>query len=346
MTNDIHGMASGNRTIRWGIIGAGDVTEVKSGPAFQKACHSSLVAVMRRNGLKAEDYAKRHGVPRWYTSADMLISDPEVNAVYVATPPSTHSIYAIRAMKAGKPVYVEKPMGTSYNECLEMLRVSEETGMPIFVAYYRRTLPAFLKVKDLVDEGEIGKVLTVNIRLFKQPQEKGQSREGMNWRVDPSIAGAGHFYDLASHQLDYLDFLFGQIREVHGIAVNRSGLYTPEDTVTAVFSFENGITGTGNWCFTAAKTAETDVIEIIGENGLITLPCFTHGEVSMVNRNGVHRFRFTNPENIQLNLIQEVVDTLLGKRTCASTGITAARTNRILEEIVRNYYSDKYKNLT
>ncbi len=339
-------MTSGNQMIRWGIIGAGDVTEVKSGPAFQKASGSALVAVMRRKGLKAEDYAKRHGVPKWFTSAEMLISDPGVDAVYVATPPSTHAIYAMMAMKAGKPVYVEKPMATSYAECLELLKVSEETGMPLFVAYYRRTLPAFLKVKELVENNEIGRILTVNIRLYKQANEKGKTREEMNWRVDPSIAGAGHFYDLASHQFDYLDFLFGQIREVHGIAVNRSGLYPAEDTVTAVFGFENGITGTGSWCFTADKTAETDIIEIIGENGLITLPCFTHGEVTKVNRIGVHKFRFSNPENIQQNLIQEVVDTLLKKRTCVSTGISAARTNRVLEEIVKGYYTNSNNKLT
>ncbi len=153
--------------IKWGIIGCGDVTELKSGPAFNKAEQSQLVAVMRRNAEKAADYAKRHGVPKWYSDADQLINDPEVNAIYVATPPDTHAMYAIAAMKAGKPVYVEKPMARSYAECREMIRVSEETGMPLLVAYYRRTLPAFLKVKELVDGGAIGQPLTVNIRLHK-----------------------------------------------------------------------------------------------------------------------------------------------------------------------------------
>jgi predicted dehydrogenase len=335
-------MAAGVNMIRWGVIGAGDVTEVKSGPAFQKASGSELVAVMRRDHLKAEDYARRHDVPRWYTSAEMLVNDPGVNAVYVATPPSTHAQYAVMAMRAGKPVYVEKPMGACYAECLDMLRISEETGIPLFVAYYRRTLPAFLKVKELVEEGGIGRVLTVNIRLYKQATEKGQSREEMNWRVNPSIAGAGHFYDLASHQFDYLDFLFGEISEVYGLAVNRSGIYPAEDTVAAIFRFENGVTGSGSWCFTAGRAAETDVIEIIGEEGLISLPCFTHSEMTMTNRKGVHKFRFANPDNIQQNLIQQVVDTLLKKRTCISTGISAARTNRVLEEIVKDYYADRH----
>jgi predicted dehydrogenase len=328
--------------IRWGIIGVGNVTELKSGPAFQKADHSELVAVMRRDAGKAEDYARRHGVKRWYSDATDLINDPEVNAVYVATPPSFHAPYAIQAMRAGKPVYVEKPMALNYAECREMLKVSEETGVPLFVAYYRRTLPAFLKVKELIDTGEIGKVLTVNIKLYKQAAERNLKPEEMSWHVSPEISGAGHFYDLASHQLDYLDFLFGPVTESVGIAVNRAGLYPAEDTVTAAFRFQNGVTGTGSWCFIVDKSGETDLIEIIGDAGKISLPCFQFGEVIMENRQGLHTFKFVNPENIQHNLIQQVVDTLLGKSFCVSTGTTASRTSRVLEEIVKNYYEDNY----
>ena len=202
--------------INWGIIGCGNVTELKSGPAFSKTDHSRLVAVMRRDGQKAADYARRHGVAKWYSDAAQLINDPEVNAVYVATPPDTHAAYAIAAMKAGKPVYVEKPMARNHQECKEMLRVSEETGMPLFVAYYRRSLPAFLKVKELVEDGVIGKPLTVNIRLHMAFGEKDQFADKQTWHIDPNIAGAGYFYDLASHQFDFLDFLFGPVTEVTG----------------------------------------------------------------------------------------------------------------------------------
>jgi len=179
--------------VRWGIIGVGNVTELKSGPAFNKAEGSELVAVMRRDAAKAEDFARRHGIGRWYSNADQLINDPEVNAIYVATPPSFHARYAIQSMRAGKPVYVEKPMALNHRECLEMIRVSEETGMPLMVAYYRRTLPAFLKVKELVDSGEIGKPLTVNIKLYKQARERNLKPEEMSWHVSPEISGAGHF---------------------------------------------------------------------------------------------------------------------------------------------------------
>ena len=324
--------------IRWGIIGVGNVTEVKSGPAFRKADHSDLVAVMRRDAAKAEDYARRHGVSRWYSNADDLINDQEVNAVYVATPPSSHARYAIKVMQAGKPVYVEKPMALNHKECLEMIRVSEKTGMPLMVAYYRRTLPAFLKIKELIESGEIGKPLTANIRLYKQAREREIKPGEMSWHVFPEISGAGHFYDLASHQLDYFDFLFGPISLVKGIAVNQAALYPAEDTVTATFRFESGVTGNGSWCFIVDPAAETDVMEIIGDGGKITFGCFRFGDVVLENRMGVHTFRFTNPENIQFNLIQQVVNTLLGKASCVSTGITAARTSFVLEEIVRSYY--------
>jgi predicted dehydrogenase len=327
--------------VSWGIIGVGNVTELKSGPAFFKANHSRLVAVMRRDAARAEDYAARHGVNHWYSNAGELINDPGVNAVYVATPPSSHAVYAIQSMKAGKPVYVEKPMARTHQECLEMINVSRETGIPLFVAYYRRTLPAFLKVRELLETGAIGKILTVNVRLYKEARERGYKPEEMSWHIHPEISGGGHFYDLASHQFDFLDFLFGPVAEVKGIAVNQAGLYTAEDTVTAIFKFQNGITGTGSWCFVADKSSETDIMEFMGDDGKISLSCFQHGEVILEKRTGVQRFSFVNPENIQLNLIQQVVDTLRGESECVSTGESAARTNRVMEEILKEHYTLK-----
>jgi predicted dehydrogenase len=153
--------------IKWGIIGCGDVTEVKSGPAFNKVRDSSLVAVMRRDGAKAKDYAARHGVPAWYDDAYQLISDPEVNAIYVATPPSSHEEYVIAALRAGKPVYVEKPMSTQVEDCIRMRDVAASTGVKLTVAHYRRALPMFMKVKQLVDEHEVGDVRTIILKTLQ-----------------------------------------------------------------------------------------------------------------------------------------------------------------------------------
>jgi len=327
-------------SVNWGIIGVGDVTEVKSGPAFYKTEHSSVVAVMRRNAEKAADYASRHNIGKWYSKGSDLINDPDVNAVYIATPPDSHAAYAIEAMRAGKPVYVEKPMARNFTECQDMLRVSRETGMPLWVAYYRRTLPAFLKAKDLTEAGDIGRPLMVNVRLYAQATERTLPRENMPWRVVPGIAGAGHFFDLASHQFDYLDFIFGKVTEISGKAVNLGGLYAAEDTVSANWVHESGVIGSGSWSFIADASSEQDEIEIIGEQGKITLSCFAlPGMIKVTTGKGVTETVLDNPEHISQNLVQQVVDELRGVGACASTAESATRTSWVLDQTVKGYYS-------
>ncbi len=322
------------RIINWGIIGCGSVTELKSGPAFNKVNNANLMAVMSRNLHKAKDYAQRHKVAHFFDDANQLIQSPHVDAVYIATPPSSHAAYAIAAMKAGKPVYVEKPMAATYKECVEMNKVSQETGMPLFVAYYRRTLPGFLKVKELIDENIIGKVLSVNVRLTR-PVTEGEKDN--SWRVDPSIAGGGIFYDLASHQLDYLDFLFGPIIEAKGFKSNNNTWYTAEDTVCACFKFENGVIGNGSWSFVTHAEAKKDTIEIIGSEGSILFGSFSHQPIKLINDKGIIEFPYLNPENIQYNLIKQVTESILEDKKCVSNGISASRTNNIMEQIFQNY---------
>jgi predicted dehydrogenase len=225
------------KTVRWGIIGAGNVAEKKSGPAFYKVAHSSLAAVMRRNEDKVKDYAQRHRVPVWYTDADRLINDPEVDIVYVATPPDTHKEYTIRALQAGKPVYVEKPMAMNYGECMEMIKAAEENGRKLFVAYYRRALPYFRKVKELLEQELIGNILTVDVKYFRPASETDKDPARHTWRVNQSVGGEGYFYDLAPHTLDILDFLLGEIRQAKGLSNNAGHYYDVKDTVSAVWEF-------------------------------------------------------------------------------------------------------------
>jgi predicted dehydrogenase len=190
----------------------------------------------------------------------------------------------------------------------------------------------------LVNEGVIGTPLTVNIRLHKASGEKDQYKERQTWHTDPQIAGAGYFYDLGSHQFDYLDFVFGPITYVKGIAHNRAGFYPTEDTVSAAFAFESGVTGTGSWCFVVAKGNEEDVIEITGTKGKIVFSCFEHGNVRLITPQGEVSLSFQNPENISHYLIQQVVNELRGEGKCESTGYSAARASKVLEEIVSGYY--------
>lgn len=321
-------------TVRWGIIGCGEVTERKSGPAFNQISSSSLQAVMGRSADKARDYSKRHNVPVWYSDAQKLIEDQSVDAVYIATPPETHAYYAMKVADAGKPAYVEKPMARTVAECEQMYRVFKEKGTPLFVAYYRRRLPTFLKLKNLIDEGIIGDILSVHVKLFKAPKEEDYKTNNLPWRLIQSKAGGGYFYDLASHQLDILDYILGPIVRAEGMASNRGGLYSVEDTVHASFQFQSGVHGTGEWCFVVNEHDSADKIQITGTKGTIELATFDVRPIKVTVDGKTEEYAFERPDPIQRPLIQTVVDELIGKDTCPSTGYSAMRTNKVMEEIV------------
>jgi len=323
--------------INWGIIGCGNVTEVKSGPAFNKVSDSRLVAVMRRDPFLAEDYARRHNVPKFYSKASDLINDKDVNAIYIATPPGSHAEYAIEVIKARKPVYIEKPMAVNYSECHKINKAAEKYRVPVFVAYYRRALPGFLLVKDLIENGSIGKVRLLMIQLFKFPSEDEKSGRP-SWRVDPEMSGGGHFFDLACHQIDYLDLLFGPIRKVRSIAVNQAGLYKAEDFVSAEFLFSNDIVATGTWSFSVSLDSSRDTIEIIGDKGSIKFTTFSFEPIILTNEAGSQEFINERPEHVQYNLIEKIVRSLNGQGESPSTGITGARTSKIMDEVVAEYY--------
>jgi len=318
------------------MIGCGDVTEIKSGPAFNKVGNSRLVAVMRRDAQKGRDYAERHGVPKHYSDADQLINDPDVNAIYVATPPDSHAEYTIRGARAGKPVYVEKPMALSFVQCQQMIEACELAEVPLFVAYYRRCLPNYLRVKEAIEAGAIGTVRFVTIQLYQPISASEQDKRSLPWRVFPEIAGGGHFVDLASHQLDYLDHLFGPIVAVQGIAENQAGLYPAEDIVTASFRFESGIVGCGLWCFTVHAKTQRDTVEIVGSKGRISFSTFGHDVPVRIESEEAptETFNLCPPSSIQQPLVETVVNELCARGICPSTGRTAARTNWVMDQVL------------
>ncbi|ULT58908.1 Gfo/Idh/MocA family oxidoreductase [Neobacillus drentensis] len=318
--------------VRWGIIGCGDVTEVKSGPAFQKISHSELVAVMRRTSKLAKDYAERHHVPKWYDDADALINDPDVDAVYVATPPSSHKEYAIKAAKAGKPVYVEKPMALNFAECNEMIAACKMAGVPLYVAYYRRALPRFVKIKELLETKAIGDVRFVSTTQYQTASENVKDSQALPWRVQPELSGGGLFFDLASHTLDLLDFLLGPIKEAQGFTSNQAGYYHAEDIVTGTYRFESGVHGVGNWCFSAFE--DVDVNEIVGSEGKITFSTFGNEPIVLTTASGTEQWSFEPPMHVHQYLVETIVAELSGEsKECPSTGVSGARTNWVMGEI-------------
>ncbi|MEO9021460.1 MAG: Gfo/Idh/MocA family oxidoreductase [Ginsengibacter sp.] len=302
------------KIIRWGMIGCGDVTELKSGPAFNKVNNSSLVAVMRRDAEKAKDYAARHNVPKWYSDASSLINDTEVNAIYIATPPAFHEEYAIAAINAGKPVYIEKPMALDFKSASRIAKIAKEKNIKVSIAHYRRGQPLFNKVKQFLSEKIIGDVRFVRLEFYKkQLTEEALTIPKVAWRIKPEIAGGGLFHDIAPHPLDLMYWFFGDIQKATGYSTNQSGFYNADDIVSGNILFKSGVIFNGLWCFNVAKENVKDYCEIQGSEGKMRFPIFEHKKIEIIKNGITEIIPFEPLEHVQQPLIQKVVDYFLDK---------------------------------
>lgn len=332
--------------IRWGILGCGDVTERKSGPAFSAIEDSSLAAVMRRDADKAADYAQRHNVPKWYDDAAKLVGDDEVDAVYIATPPGAHEELAMLVLAAGKPCYIEKPMARSHAECVRLNEAFAAAAVPLFVAYYRRALPRFVEAKQLLESGVLGALSMVHLDLA-EPSHRNLAGAALPWRVSAEHAGAGLFLDLASHALDIVDFMLGELHDVSGDAYNLAGVTDVEDVVRIAFragaqadeAQAGGVPGVGLWNF--ASHTLRDELRFTGTDGELTMSVFGNDPLRLETHTGSAEIPLPNPATIQQPLIQTIVDELHGRGICPSTGLTAARTSRVMDEALTRYYGGR-----
>jgi predicted dehydrogenase len=312
--------------IRWGILGCGDVTEVKSGPALQKAEGSSVVAVMRRDAAKAKDYADRHKVGRWYADADALIADPEVDAVYVATPPSSHEELCIKVLAAGKPVLVEKPMAMSVAACERMIAVAKAAGQSLTVAYYRRALPRFEKLRQLIADGAIG---TPRVAAIIHLTPRG-TRPDVAWKVDPATGGGGVFFDTQCHTIDWLQFAFGPASDVRGLTARQAGDYAAEDFVSFTGLF--GEVAVSAVCAYAVAESREEVT-IHGETGSLTMSFFQHTPITLRSAGRVETFNVSDPPHVHQPLVERVVAHLLHGAANPCSGEDARMTNQVLAAI-------------
>lgn len=317
--------------IRWGIIGCGDVTEIKSGPPYQLTEGFQLAAVMRRDLEKLKDYALRHGVEKYFTNADDLISDPEIDAVYIATPPDTHKHYALKVAEAGKICCVEKPLAPSYVESLAIYKAFEKKNIPLFTAYYRRSLPRFSLIHTWLKNKEIGEVRHISWNFCKPPSAKDLSKE-YNWRTDPKIAPGGYFDDLASHGLDLFTYYLGNIKEVYGTQTNQQQLYSVSDAFTACWLHENGVTGSAFWNF--GSSYSEDKVEIIGSKGKIQFAIFEDNPLILVNDVVNQEIFIENPKHVQLQHVENMKKHLLEGFLHPSNGETATHTSWVMDKIL------------
>lgn len=320
-----------SNTVRWGIIGCGAVTEVKSGPAYQGTPGFEIRAVMRRDPQKAADYALRHGIPKFYTDADALITDKEIDAVYIATPPDSHLYYALKVAEAGKPCCIEKPLAPNYTQSLAIYNAFKEKGIPLFTAYYRRSLPRFLKVKEWIVTGKIGKVRHIRWHLRKPPSQLDLSG-AYNWRTDVEIAPGGYFDDLACHGLDLFVYFLGEIEMASGVSVNQQGLYTTKDAIAGCWRHKNGVTGEGSWNFGCSD--RKDKVEILGSEGHIQFSVFNDEDIVLWRDGELTRLFIENPKHIQKPHVENIRAHLFENQQHPSTGETAAHTNWVMDRIL------------
>jgi len=298
------------KTINWGIIGCGDVAEIKSGPAFQKVKNSKLIAVMRRNSTKAQDFAERHQVPFWYDSVDELLQNSEINAVYIATPPSTHLAIAKKCLLTKKFIYLEKPITLNFAEAIELNTLIDKTDK-LVVAHYRRKLPTFEKVKELIDTAIIGKILFVDLQILQSKSNNIIAKTATNWRLEPAISGGGYFHDIAPHQIDLMYYYFGEIKRAQGFST--SLLNNKVDTiVNGIIEFKNGIQFRGIWNFDAPEKEIKDECKIYGENGTITFSFYSE-KIFLSTDKQEEVFTFKNPIHVQQPMIEQTVRYFLGQ---------------------------------
>ena len=315
------------------MIGTGNVTEKKSAPSFNKIENSQLMAVSNRSPIKAEDYAQRHGIKAWYKDPYEVIRDPEVDIVYIATPPGSHMDYALETLKSGKPVYIEKPMARTGEECRIINKAAEKAGLPVFVAYYRRGLEYFKKVKSVIDEGSLGKILHINLQQYYPARNEDYDRENLPWRVIPEDAGGGYFHDLGCHALDILFHIFGDPLEVSGKTANVAGMYEPEDSLSASLLLPDNIVLTGSWNFVTSSAFQRDLVEVIGEKGMLSFGIFSFKPIILDTGDHKETIATIQPEHIQMPLIRTIVSELNGKGHCPSTGHSAQITSEAMDVI-------------
>ncbi len=325
------------KDIKWGFIGCGNVVENKSGPAFNITENSTIYAVMRRNIDSAKMSAEKLGAKKWYDNVDDLLNDDSVDAVYIATPPGLHLEQAIKCCKAKKPTYIEKPFARNYEEALQITKMFEEANVPLYIAHYKRALPRFLRIKEIIDSGVIGNIFECDFRLNR----KYNAEEINNtWLYNTELSGGGKFYDIAPHSIDIMVFLLGNFVEVNGLATNNCNEYAVEDMVVMSFKTEKGVIGTAN--FNSLALDKKDEMTIYGTKGKIVFSIHVSNKIVVTTRDKCEEIEIDDPKIIQESMVENVVKSMItGEHlnTCLSS--EALETYRIMDKVLEKYYNGR-----
>lgn len=328
----MHDSNSLSKPIRWGVIGCGDVLKRKSGPSFHQSERSCIQAVVSSDGESAARYAEVHDVSIATGDAEQVMADPEVDAVYVASPPNTHEDFTVAAAEAAKPVLVEKPMGRSVTEGRGMIDACDRAGVELFVAYYRRFHPHVEEIRSLLAEGRIGEPVCAIVNYaHPRPNDSG-------WREMPEISGGGWFVDATSHRVDLLCHLLGAPTEATGVVRCDDGDSQTETAVSLSLSVADGVCCTVTSDFVGAGS--TDRFVIRGTAGSIVAKTLDSGDFTYEVAGEPGSIACNQPETTHGGLLDHVEAVLLDGETNRSTGRDAIQTEAIMDKCVRSVYAD------
>ncbi|OGK18789.1 hypothetical protein A3H83_04020 [Candidatus Roizmanbacteria bacterium RIFCSPLOWO2_02_FULL_39_8] len=327
----------GDRGIQWGIIGGGSVVE-KNSISFNRIPQSNLQAIFRRDIAVATETAHRLGAKASYSSVTELLADPDVNTVCIATPPGLHLEQAILCADAKKPTYIEKPLARNYTEALRIVKAFEESGTPLFVGHYRRALRRFQHLKEVLDDGIIGKAIEIDFRMCRQypPDPK---KEPQGWIYDPKFSGGGKFIDIAPHTIDLLIYLFGNFSSINSRAINSTITPRVEDVVVFTFNTDSGAVGTAN--FNMASAEKSDQLIISGTKGVIKLSVHGDEPIKISGEHSESEITDSIPNPIEEPMIANVVYSLLGKELPLCSGQDALPTMKVIDEVLDEYYGGR-----
>ena len=332
-----------SKIIRWGFLGCGKVVRTKSGDAFRNVPNSTIEVIRRRNLDAAKESAEYFGAPYWCDRIEELLAS-EIDAVYIATPPGLHYEQAMACLNAGKAVYLEKPFARNYTEAKELTEAFEEAGVPLYIGHYRRALPRFLKIREMLKSNIIGDVTDIDFYLNRIFSRKEADN---SWLYNPVLSGGGKYYDIAPHTVDIIQFLFGNITEVQGSARNLGVGCPLENVVEMTFVTEKGVNGKARFCCVADE--KSDRMHVTGTKG--TMEFSVHGKTDVIvkDENGtiIEQFDLPDPKAVEESMVQSVVEDLLGISKCESKAKDVLVTYKIIDEVLNEFYggrSDEFWN--
>jgi predicted dehydrogenase len=313
--------------VRWGLIGCGDIARKRVAPALRDSPSCELIAISRANAELAASFANEFGARRWYADWQDLLFDYEIDAVYIATPVHLHAEQTIAAAEVGKHVLCEKPMAMSVAECDRMIAACRANDVRLGVAYYRHFYPVVRRVKELIDSGELGVPIVVQINAFERFDPK--TSEARSWLIKKELSGGGPMFDFGCHRIEVLLDLFGPITEVKATLANTLFDREVEDFATAVFQFESGMCGTLTVSHAAHEPQDT--FELFCSRGSIHIPILNQGTMRVVTSDGERIETHPNATNIHEPLIEDFARAILERRDPIVTG-AIGRTVGLVEE--------------